>query len=309
MRILIAHERDDVRAHARQVLEPFGHDVHVCGDAADALSACSRWEPDVALVDADLCRRDGLMLLSAIKGDSAAYRTSVILVLDGEPALDEAMEDLRRGAHDFLVGPDMGAAELVARVEAAGRTKHLQDELLGQAQRLQQMVFEDPLTGLLNRRAILSQLEALVSGARRHGRDLSVLMIDIDHFKSFNDRHGHPVGDKVLVTVAHKLRDRLRTEDWLGRLGGEEFLAVLPDTSQSEAARVAEDLRSCVAETRLKARGAEVSITVSIGWATASGEDAETLVRLADEALYAAKDAGRNAVRGADRPATLRDRS
>ena len=309
MRVLIAHEEEAVRAHARGVLEPLGHDVHDCGDAVAALAACARWQPDVALVDAELCRRDGLALLSAIKGDSAAYRTSVILVLDGEPAIGEAMEEMRRGAHDFLVGPDMGAGELVARVESAGRTKHLQDALLGQAERLEQLVFEDPLTGLLNRRAILSQLDATVSGARRHGRDLSVLMIDIDHFKSFNDQHGHPVGDQVLVTVAHRLRDRLRAEDWLGRLGGEEFVAVLPDTDPDDAQRVAEDLRSCVEQIRVPTGGQEVSVTVSIGWATLDDEDAEALVHRADEALYAAKDAGRNAVRGPSSPATLRDRS
>jgi two-component system, cell cycle response regulator len=308
MRVLIAHEEASVRASARGVLEPLGHDVHDCGDATDALAACAAWEPDVALVDAELCKRDGLALLSAIKSDSAAYRTSVILILDGAPGIDEAMGDLRRGAHDFLVGPDVLAAELVARVESAGRTKQLQEELLGQAQRLEQLVFEDPLTGLLNRRAILAQLDALISGARRHQRELSVLMLDIDHFKSFNDSHGHPVGDKVLVTVAHRLRERLRTEDWLGRLGGEEFLAVLPDTAEDEAARVAEDLRAAVEDTFVETAGKRVGITVSIGWATADDDVAESLVHKADEALYAAKEAGRNAVRGRDRPATLRDR-
>ena len=309
MRVLIAHEEARCRAHVREVLEPLGHDVHACADAGEALAACASWAPDVALVDAELCRRDGLALLSAIKRDTDAYRTSVVLVLDGEPAIDDAMDDLRRGAHDFLVGPEMRAGELVARVESAGRTKHLQDELLGQAQRLEQLVFEDPLTGLLNRRAILAQLDASVSGARRHDRDLSVLMIDIDHFKTFNDVHGHPVGDQVLVTVAQRLRERLRTEDWLGRLGGEEFLAVLPDTSPSEAARVAEDLRACIDELSVSTRREEVSVTVSIGWAAFGDEGSEDLVHRADEALYAAKNAGRNAVRGAERPATLRDRT
>jgi two-component system, cell cycle response regulator len=309
MRILIAHEEAGVRAHARAVLEPLGHDVHDCGDAGEALAACSAWDPDVALVDADLCRRDGKALLSAIKSDGEAFRTAVILVLDGEPALDDALEDLRRGAHDFLVGPDLGSAELVARVESAGRTKQLQEALLGQAQRLEQLVYEDPLTGLLNRRAILSQLDALVSGARRHGRDLSLLMLDIDHFKSFNDAYGHPTGDRVLMRVADRLRDRLRAEDWLGRLGGEEFLALLPDAGTREAERVAEELRASIAELSIDGPDGPVSITVSIGWATWSDEDAESLVHRADQALYAAKEAGRDAVRGPDRPASLRGRS
>jgi two-component system cell cycle response regulator len=308
MRVLIAHEQPATRAHAREVLEPLGHDVHDCADATDALAACASWDPDVAIVDAELCRRDGLALLSAIKGDSDAYRTAVILMVDGEHAFEDAMDDLRRGAHDFLVGPDVRAAELVARVEAAGRTKHLQETLLDQAERLQQLVFEDPLTGLLNRRALLSQLDALVSGARRHGRDLSVVVVDVDHFKRFNDVHGHAVGDRVLVTVAQRLRDRLRAEDWLGRLGGEEFLALLPETGEGDAEAVAEDLRACIADAVVETGDGVEPITVSAGWATWQGEGVAELVQRADKALYAAKNAGRDAVRGAEGRATLRRR-
>jgi two-component system, cell cycle response regulator len=309
MRVLVAHSDADVQAHARAVLEPLGHRIHVYSDAGEALAACVTLQPDVALLDAYMCRRDGVSLLSAIKGHGEAFQTAVILVFEREPALGEAISDLRRGAHDFLVGPGMSSADLVARVEAAGRTKQLQEALLAQGQRLEQLVYEDPLTGLLNRRAILTQLDALVSGARRHGRDLSVLMLDIDNFKAINDTYGHRLGDRVLVGVAQRLRARLRAEDWLGRLGGEEFLALLPDTGRSDAERVGEELRNCVAGAAIDTAEDTVPITVSIGWATRSDEEAEALVHRADDALYVAKSAGRNTVRGSDRPATVRDRS
>jgi two-component system, cell cycle response regulator len=164
------------------------------------------------------------------------------------------------------------------------------------------MLHEEPLTGLVNRRYVLTRLGGLISGARRHGRPLSIAMIDIDHFKRVNDEHGHDAGDTVLVEIAGTLRDRLRAEDELGRLGGEEFLALLPDSDADAAAIVAEDLRASVQEMRA---------TVSVGWATWNGEESpDELIKRADNALYEAKESGRNAVRGAQSgSASLRRRT
>ena len=137
-------------------------------------------------------------------------------------------------------------------------------------------------------------------------------MVDIDHFKAFNDTHGHPVGDRVLVSVTEAMGERLRTEDFLGRLGGEEFLALLPDTDATDAARVSEDLRACIEGIDLDTEAGAIQITASVGWATWQGEGPEALIKRVDRALYAAKGAGRNTVRGdlaAAPPATLRRRS
>jgi two-component system, cell cycle response regulator len=141
---------------------------------------------------------------------------------------------------------------------------------------------------------VLTQLAGQVSGAHRHERPLSVAIVDVDHFKAINDTRGHAEGDQVLVAVARALREHLRAEDQLGRLGGEEFLVVLPDTDPEAAVAAAEKLRASVAET---------GVTVSIGWAAWEGESPEELVRRADDALYAAKAAGRDRAVGA--PATL----
>ena len=257
----------------------------------------------MVVVDESLCEDGGL--LTALKSDAEAYRAAVVLVERPGLNLATAVSALDRGVEDFLVEP-AGDAELIARVQAAGRTKVLQEELVDQSRRLEALIFEDPLTGLSNRRFILTQLTGLVSGARRHGRQVAVAMIDVDHFKAFNDRHGHAAGDQVLAGVAAVLRRNLRAEDQLGRLGGEEFLALLPDSGADAAASAAEKLRAEVEAERVEYDGRDLGVTISIGWAAWEGETAEELLRRADDALYSAKRLGRNRASGA--PASLHRR-
>jgi two-component system, cell cycle response regulator len=289
MKVVVAHGRAGERRRFQRVLAQAGHEVAEYGCADDALERCLSWEPDVAVID----EAAGSGLLERIKGDAKAFRTAVLLVEPDAPPVERANEVLQRGVQDILVEP-VRDAELVTRVQAAGRTKGLQEEIVAQAQRLEALLFEDPLTGLSNRRFILTQLAGMVSGARRHHRDLTIAVIDIDHFKAVNDRHGHAEGDRVLAAVAHQLRDHMRAEDQLGRLGGEEFLAVLPETNGDAAPAAAEKIRASVLRT---------GVTVSIGWATWEGEPPDDLLARADDALYAAKANGRNCVHGA--PATL----
>jgi two-component system cell cycle response regulator len=271
-----------------------GHRVLEAGGAGVAVQACREHAPDVLVVDHDMCERDGLAVVSAVKADPEVFGTAVILIVP--PELDDGVvaAELRRGVHDVLVAP-VREAELLARVEAAGRTKILQEELVEQTRRLERHLYEDALTRLYNRRFILTQLRAQMSAARRHGRPLSVALVDLDGFKVLNDTHGHAVGDQVLVAVARALRDGTRKEDAVGRLGGEEFLVVLPDADAGAAAHAAERMRAAVA-----AIHDPVPVSASLGWAVADPAEApEEAVRRADEALYAAKAAGRNRVRGA----------
>src|SRR5918997_515522 len=212
----------------------------------------------------------------------------------------DALDRCREWRPDVVVADDAAGdgllerivrdAELLTRVQAAGRTKGLQEEIVAQAERLEALLFEDPLTGLANRRSILTHLTGLVSGARRHHRPLAVAMIDVDHFKAVNDTQGHAVGDRILAAVARAMRGNLRAEDQLGRIGGEEFLALLPDADARAATAVTEKLRTSVLET---------GVTVSIGWAAWDGETADELLGRADEALYTAKQRGRDCVVGA----------
>ena len=299
--MILAHAEAQTRDRFARVLRAVGHDVTCAGDAAAAVERARAQAPDVILVDVALC--DAEPLVAELKGDPEAYRAAVVLVERAGLDLEAAVAALRGGVQDFLVEP-VDDAELVARVEAAGRTKVLQEELVVQSRRLEALIFEDPLTGLSNRRFILTQLGGQVSAARRHGRPFSVAMLDIDHFKSVNDRHGHAAGDHVLGEVTHALREHLRAEDQLGRLGGEEFLALLPDAGDRAAAAAAEKLRAEVEERAVEVEGHGLTVTVSVGWATWDGdEDADRLLRRADTALYEAKRRGRNRVQGA--PATL----
>ena len=300
MRIVVAHSDPSARRELRTPLENSGFQVEEAGSAEEALSACRVGAPDVALIECRFASAGGRSLIDELKADPDAYTTALVVVAGDELPLADAEDSVRRGAVDLLIEPVV-PAELITRVRAAARTKTLQEELVGQYRRLETMLHEDPLTGLFNRRYVLTRLAGLISGARRHGRPLSVAMIDIDHFKRVNDVHGHEAGDAVLVSTTLALRERIRAEDELGRLGGEEFLALLPDAGAEAAGIVAESLRTSVENVRMRMEGLDLAVTVSIGWATWNGgEDADALVKRADKALFVAKRSGRNAVRGAE---------
>jgi diguanylate cyclase (GGDEF)-like protein len=176
-------------------------------------------------------------------------------------------------------------------------------------ERLTRLATTDTLTGLANRRQVFSGLEAELRRARRTGRPLALMMLDLDHFKEINDRHGHAVGDAVLVAMARRCESRLRDMDQFGRIGGEEFLVVLPETGPEEARTIAERLRATLADTPVETESGPVVVTMSLGLTyldmkgdcgRAAGNDvslcADSLLKEADAALYRAKTAGRNRV-------------
>jgi len=154
----------------------------------------------------------------------------------------------------------------------------------------------DFLTGLLNRRAFFDRVRPELSRSRRHRRPLCVLMGDIDSFKAVNDRYGHDVGDKVLQETARTFSSALRSEDLKVRWGGEEFLALLPETDAAGAATAAEKLRAIIEQTSFDVAGNSIKVTISIGLAQEDGDDPETAIRAADQALLEAKRTGRNKV-------------
>jgi diguanylate cyclase (GGDEF)-like protein len=296
MRVLLAHALTPKRRRIARVLAAAGHDVRETDDPSDALDQCRTWAPDVALVHVECCGD----LVCRIKSDPVAYGTAILMIERPTLSPEAALDGMRRGVQDYLIEP-VADGEVLTRVEAASRTKDLQQELVAQGVRLEALLREDALTGLSNRRAILTQLAGMVSAARRHDHPLSIAVCDIDHFKRVNDEHGHKTGDQVLVAAAHAMGTHLRQEDQLGRLGGEEFLVLLPDTDADAAMHAAERIREEVASAP-----ASVAVTVSIGIATWEADEApELLLHRADEALYAAKDAGRDRVLAA----TLHDRT
>jgi diguanylate cyclase (GGDEF)-like protein len=195
----------------------------------------------------------------------------------------------------YRTGADMAFTdEEVQLVERFATMAALAYDSARQRETLREQVKRDGLTGLLNHRACQEHLRAALETALPEGRPVGVVVLDIDHFKLINDAHGHAEGDRVLAAVAQTMRQHLRAEDQIGRLGGEEFLVLLPETDARAAHKAAEKMRANVA-----AGG----VTISVGWAAWAGEEADELLRRADDALYAAKAHGRNCVKGA--PATL----
>ncbi len=272
------------------MLRDAGADVfHAQGPEA-ALAAVIDRQPDVLLAADDILGGP-LGLVDGVKSDAKAFRTAVVIVGD-KLGQEEILEAMERGADDVLRNP-LDGADVVARTFAASRTKALVEELTAQNERLEELVSFDELTGLRNRRAILHELDMLLAGARRHGHLISVCMLDVDRFKSINDTLGHRAGDEVLREVAVRLDRRLRRADVAGRLGGDELLVALPDTDAGGAETLAHGIVADIAATPVSTSGGPITVSVSVGVAAWTGEDATTLLERADGALYAAKAAGR----------------
>lgn len=291
-RVLVAHPDHDARGAIRAVLEPLGCAVDEVDRADELVDAARGLRPHVMLLDAALA---GAAPVGEIKSDPDLFGIAVVLI-GGTAGVTETLAAMEQGAHD-VIGDGARPAELAARVNAARRSHDMQALLLSREHELERLAYYDELTGLPNRRSVLRQLGALLSRARRHDQALAILMIDVDHFKALNDRYGHLAGDVALRAVAERFRKRLRTEDAIGRFGGEEFVIGLPDADPAGAARVAEDVRAAVAERPLSVGNRALTVTVSVGWASWRDEDLEQLLMLADRALYQAKAAGRDCVR------------
>ena len=295
--ILVADNSMVVRAVLRRQLEADGHTVIEAVDGEEAITACREYCPDVVLLDVEMPVLDGHATLERLKADPDLKDIPVVF-LTGRVDTADVVTGLRLGAHDYLRKP-FEANELMARVSAALRTKELQDELRRRNAELDRVSRIDMLTNIYNRRHLDEHLRRAISGARRHGRTVGVLLVDIDHFKDVNDQYGHLAGDAVLKEVAARLQGAMRTEDALGRWGGEEFIAVLTDTPGESIGVLAERMRQAIASTPfVLADGTRIRVTVSIGH-TAGTEDAEVLVHRSDDALYVAKEAGRNQVAAA----------
>jgi two-component system chemotaxis response regulator CheY len=243
---------------------------------------------------------DGPELIRRVRGASFPNYTYIIM-LTAKEGKSDVIFGLEAGADDYLTKP-FNAGELRARISIGERILNLEANLSQALARMEELATHDPVTGLLNRRALYTHAEAELNRAQRDQKALSFVMLDIDHFKQVNDQYGHLVGDKALHAVAHTLAQNKRPYDWAGRWGGEEFLLVLPATDSQEAAIVAERLRAGIHDMRVALPdGTTFSVQASLGVATSAFETGKTytldlLVHQADEALIRAKREGRNRV-------------
>jgi diguanylate cyclase (GGDEF)-like protein len=270
-----------------------GHSVrHVPSiEAARQLLTSTDW--DILLLDRRLPDGDGVDLCRDIRQKNPhAY----ILILTGDATRESKLAGFDCGADDYVTKP-FQMEELLARVRAGLRIVQLQKALLASNRQLEELSRTDALTGLRNRRSFDEELAMRFEYALRYGRPLTLVMIDIDHFKEVNDAFGHPVGDAVLQKVAEVLKRTTRRSDVVARFGGEEFAVLLPETPMREALQFAEKIRAAVAAEDL-GPGMPPRITISAGVAAIS-QSPEDLVAAADAALYRAKRSGRNRVEGA----------
>jgi len=238
-----------------------------------------------------------LRLCSQLRSLEATRHLPIILLV--EPGDDaRLMRALDMGVNDYLMRP-VERHELLARAKTQTKRKRHSDFLRNRLEESVEQSITDSLTGLHNRRYLEGHLKTLVAQSLAQGRAMSVLIADIDYFKRINDTHGHDGGDAVLREFSSRFRRNVRGIDLAGRLGGEEFLIIMPDTDLMRAYQVAERLRACVAADDFSIQGGQkVRVTASVGISTLERADdtPETLVKRADKALYAAKNAGRNRV-------------
>jgi two-component system, cell cycle response regulator len=290
-RLLIVEDSATMRRVMRRFLDSTGYVIFEAGDGEEALRLAARERPDVILLDVQIPLLDGFGVLASLQTDAALSEIPVVLVTARSEAEDVA-DGLQRGAHDYLRKP-FQQPELIARVQAAMRTKALRDELRARNAQLELMVSTDLVTGLLNRRATDEQLGSLISRSRRHATALSVLIVDVDRLHEINGVHGSSVGDAVLEELAARVSGELREEDILGRWGGDEILVLAPDTGPAGAVTLAQRIRAAVAATAVDTDAGPVSASVSVGASTLTdGDDQEGLVRRAEEALEATGGAG-----------------
>jgi two-component system, cell cycle response regulator len=308
-RILVVDDNQDNIHILATRLRHANYEVLEATDGKEALALVRQNPPDLILLDVMLPDIDGYEISRRIKGSPDLPFIPIILVTARDSTQDK-VQGLDAGADDYLTKP-INWPELAARVRSMLRIKRLQDELEEKNRELERMSISDGLTGLFNHRHIHSLLAEEFERVGRTGDCMSVAMLDLDRFKAVNDTWGHQAGDRVLVELADILRETARDIDRLGRYGGEEFIALLPETCIDEAAVFVERVRREVARRPFDVdREEPLRMTLSAGVATYPhpGMDSpETLVRLADEALYTAKRSGRNRVVRFDELAVLQD--
>ncbi len=295
--VLVADDDRVTREYVGGLLRGNGMRVETVQNGKEALDRIGKGGIDVALLDIMMPVLDGIDACRLIKGLTQDSFLPVILVT-AKTDTESRVAGLRIGADDYVCKP-FDERELLARVYGMLRIKKSHEDVQVAKARLEQLAVRDELTGLYNYRYLHTRLGEEFKRAERYRDPLACAMIDIDHFKTFNDRYGHDVGDKVLAEVADRLRNGVREIDVVARYGGEEFLLVLPSTHFSGALTVADRVWRGVGGVSIEIDGKEHEVTVSVGVALFPSRDIKTkdqLLKASDKALYQAKDDGRNRI-------------
>lgn len=303
-RILVVDDHPDNIELLKARLEARGYEVDTAEDGEEALKKVFERPPSLVLLDVMMPRMDGFETVRRIKANKDMPFIPVIM----QTALDstqDIVEGLNAGADDYVTKP-LNFAELEARVKSLLRIKALQESLEERErqleeinEKLERMSMTDGLTGIANRRSLEEKLRDMFEHSLRLHEPISVVMCDIDRFKSVNDTYGHQAGDDVLKQFAKVLHDEAREIDRVGRYGGEEFMLLLPGTVLDAAVTFAERVRHAIESHTFEFEGGTLQRTMSLGvasWPHPKIHQCDGLIKAADDALYVAKKTGRNRV-------------
>ncbi len=296
-KVLVIDNRAAASERTRAALVPH-HEVTVIDDPLAAVMHAAETRYELIIINLDMDNIDGLRLCSQLKSLERTRQTPILIVVapDDHQRLLRALD---MGVNDYLIRP-IDKQELLARANTQIRRCRYTDQLRSHVQATMELAVTDPLTGLYNRRYMENQTAALVEHAINRGKSLALLALDVDHFKAVNDENGHPVGDRVLQELASRLKQSIRNIDMICRIGGEEFVIVLPNTDTEVATKIADRMRRSISGKPFDvgAKNGPLTVTVSIGVAAieSQSDTLETILKRADEALYSAKRGGRNRV-------------
>ena len=309
MNILVADDELAIRSLVGELLTDEGHVVTLAEDGEDALEKFKREWHEIVFSDIRMPKMTGIELLGEIK---KMTELTQFIIMTSHASIDNSIAALKKGAFDYILKPfnDLevvvdAANRAIANLSAIREQQYLlntlsrQNEELGTLnKKFRELAIRDGLTGLFNHRHGEDRLVDEVDRARKFKRDLSLLFIDLDNFKFFNDKHGHLAGDEVLHSLGKLMSSATRDSDTLARWGGEEFIIIAPETDEHQACKLAETIRKQVAAFAFPHADQQPLgyVSLSIGVATMSDgiDNAEELLRLADKAVYRAKESGRD---------------
>jgi len=297
IKVLIAEDDKLCRTILDNNLKKWGYEVLTTENGKEAWAAIQKDKVQIAILDWIMPEVDGVELCEKIRKTNLGHYIYIIML-----TIKDQQTDIRKGfaagVDDYITKP-FDTHELKARLQTGKRIIGLQNQLLESQKKLQELAIHDTLTNLLNRYEILNVLQDEFHRALREGTFVSTVMLDIDFFKNINDRHGHGVGDEVLIEVASRLKKTLRRYDKIGRYGGDEFLVVLPGCDQKNATRISDRLRRAVCGKSIETEAGLLTVTISAGCASTektTSSSIENLVKISDKAMYHAKNVGRNCV-------------
>lgn len=301
LRLLLVEDEPTQLLLMQRLLQKGGYSVTTASDGEEALAKIATGQFQFLVTDWDMPGMDGVTLCRRVR-EAELPGYVYVLLLTGHGSTESVVAGLEAGADDYIRKP-ANEAELLARLKAGQRILRLEQSLREANAKIQHLSITDPLVGTYNRRYLGEQLVKDIERAWRYQRPLSVIMTDLDYFKSINDQYGHLVGDELLKSFAELALGLIRqASDWMARYGGEEFVIVLPETPLDRAAATAEKIRARCSSEPITTSAGTLAVTASFGIASLTGPEesaiaaADSLLRRADAALYRGKREGRNRV-------------